>query len=81
MGQPAKSSVVRVRFAASPLQSLLTVRKRAHLDGPAIPDGVNVRQLYVLPLAAVLGADMGMNENYNAVANLNKFLWFTGSFG
>ena len=60
---------------------MLAVRKRAHLDGPAIADGVNVRKVYVMPFAAVLGADMGMNENYNPAADRKKLLWFTGSFG
>jgi hypothetical protein len=55
-------SVVRKRFAPSPIQCLLAVRKRAHRDGSAVPNGVNVRKLYVLPFAAVLGTDMGMNE-------------------
>jgi hypothetical protein len=60
---------------------LLTVRKCAHLDGLAIPDGVNVCKLYVLPPAAALETNMGMNENYDTSADWKKFFWFTGSFG
>jgi hypothetical protein len=65
-------SLVRKRLAPSPIQCLLAVRKRAHLDGPAIADGVNVRKLYVMPFAGVLGADMGMNKNYNPAATVKE---------
>ena len=68
-------------FAASPLQSLPAVRKRVHLDGPAILDCVHVCEFYVLPLATVFGTDVSMNENDDAAADRNKLFWFTGSLG
>jgi hypothetical protein len=60
---------------------LLAVSKCAHLNGLAIPDGVNIGKPYVLPLGAAFWRNVGMNENYDTVADWDKLFWLTDSFG
>ena len=53
---------------SSPTQSFLTIGKRAHLNNPAITNGIDVCKIDVVPLAAALGPNVRMDKHHNAIA-------------
>ncbi len=66
---------------SSPTQSFLTVGKRAHLNNPAITNGIDVCKIDVVPIAAALGPNVRMNKHHNAIAGRDKLHRLTRSFG
>ena len=58
----------------------MAIAKGLHLHDPALPYRVDVCQPYLLPLAAVSGAEMSIDKHHDPIAGSNESFRLAASF-